>query len=189
MNAVIEIKIYGKNNHLVTLKKNDEIPNGIYSNKPLKTHLHLTPTITASIGLLVDSITIDNNYSYYLVCNKNLQISNLLPISDFESFTCFLNDSRKYGWTVNRYIDGINNHYGLNYNNKPIPTVPGYTKNSLNLFLFIVLTVISAYVFSLINSETMMTPFIGFMFFTGIAIMVLIIVFGIVRNRSKRKSI
>ena len=49
MKALIEINVYGGNTLLATLKKHDDLPTGIYSDRPVKSLINLTPCVQANM--------------------------------------------------------------------------------------------------------------------------------------------
>ncbi len=67
MNAAIELKIYGGSRHLATLRKDVEVPAGLYSKNPISSAIGLTSSITANVDLQISNIAVDNNYNYLLV--------------------------------------------------------------------------------------------------------------------------
>jgi hypothetical protein len=186
MNAAIELKIYGGSRHLATLKKDVEVPVGLYSENPISSAIGLTSSITANVNLQISNIAVDDNYNYLLVSSKHLQISELIPTLGIENFTAFINDSKSHGWTIEKYIDGINNLFLPNDSSDKQLINSIYTETALHLMLFLVLaaTPVIMLVFSV--RENLQTPFTVFVLFLCFAILIFYSVFAVLRRMNKR---
>lgn len=189
MNAVLEIKIYGAGKHLATLKKHDEVPIGLYSDKPLRSHIHITPSVVAHIDLQIENIAVDDDYCYHLVSNKNVQIGDLLSTLGIDNFTNFINDCECHGWTVEKYIDGINKYFQLNADSEPFEASTILSENLLNIFLFVVLATTPALIFEVSNYIEIKTPFTAFIVFLSATIVIFHAVFGVIRHMNDYRTV
>ena len=136
MKALIQIHIYGGRGHLATLSKHDDIPTGIYSDKPVNSLINLTPTIKADVKFQIDKVSFEDDSTSLLVSERRLQISQLLPTLGIQNFTALMNESELYGWSVEKYIDGINHYFYIGLDNLPMFSSAVFSEVALKLILF-----------------------------------------------------
>ena len=97
MKALIEINVYGGNILLATLKKHDDLPTGISSDRPVKSLINLTPGIQANVKLQIETVSLSNDDTSLLVSDKRLQVSELLQTLGVQNFVAFVKDAEHHG--------------------------------------------------------------------------------------------
>ncbi len=186
MKALIEINVYGGNTLLATLKKHDDLPTGIYSDRPVKSLINLTPGIQANVKLQIETVSLSNDDTSLLVSDKRLQVSELLQTLGVQNFVAFVKDAEHHGWIVEKYIDGINQYFHLDHNNQPLSAPAILSENILTLFLFILMAATPAVVLKLMSSGYLGSPFWVFALFLGLTSVVYFLSFGIMQYMRTR---
>lgn len=186
MKALIEINVYGESTHLVTLLRHDDLPTGIYSDRPVKSQINLTPAVKANVKLQIEAVSLSDNDTSLLVSDKRLQVSELLQTLGVQNFAAFVKDAARHGWTVEKYIDGINQYFHLDHNNQPLSSPAIFSENVLNFFLFMLMAATPAIDLMIMNSGYLVSPFWVFALFLGLTTVVYFLSFGVMQYMGTR---
>ena len=186
MKAIIEINVFGGSTLLATLKKYEDLPTGIYSDRPVKSLINLTPTIQANVKLQIETVSLNEDDTSLLVSDKRLQVSELLQTLGVQNFVAFIKDAEHHGWVVEKYIDGINQYFHLDHNNRPLSAPAIFSENILTLFLFILMAATPAFILKVMESGFLASPFWVFALFLGLTSVVYFLTFGIMQYMRTR---
>lgn len=186
MKALIEINVFGGFTLLATLKKYEDLPTGIYSDRPVKSLIHLTPAIQANVKLQIETVSLNEDDTSLLVSDKRLQVSELLQTLGVQNFVTFIKDAEHHGWGVEKYIDGINQYFHLDHNNRPLSAPAIFSENILTLFLFILMAATPAFILKVMDSGFLASPFWVFALFLGLTSVVYFLSFGIMQYMRTR---
>lgn len=186
MKALIEINVLGGCTLLATLKKYEDLPTGIYSDRPVKSLINLTPAIQANVKLQIETVSLNEDDTSLLVSDKRLQVSELLQTLGVQNFVAFIKDAEHHGWIVEKYIDGINQYFHLDHNNRPLSAPAIFSENILTLFLFILMAATPAFILKVMDSGFLASPFWVFALFLGLTSVVYFLSFGIMQYMRTR---
>lgn len=186
MKALIEINVYGGSTLLATLRKHDDLPTGIYSDRPVKSLINLTPAVKANVKLQIDTVSLSDDDTSLLVSDKRIQISELLQTLGVNNFIAFVQDAEKHGWAVEKYIDRINQYFHLDHNNLPLSSPAVISENVLTFFLFILMATTPALVLQVMNSGYLVSPIWVFALFLGLTAVVYFLSFGVMQYMRTR---
>jgi hypothetical protein len=112
MKALIRLQISGGRKKLVTMSKLGDIPEGIYSEKSVRSVIDITPDSRISARLKVENVYIHENNSSVLVSDNTLQATDHESTSSLERLKVFISAAENSGWSVEKYVDGINAYFG-----------------------------------------------------------------------------
>lgn len=186
MKALIEINVYGGSTLLATLRKHDDLPTGIYSDRPVKSLIDLTPAVKANVKLQIETVSLSDNDTSLLVSDKRIQISELLQTLGVKNFVAFIQDAEKHGWSVEKYIDSINQYFHLDHNSQPLSSPAIFSENVLTFLLFVLMAATPALVLAVMNSGYIVSPFWVFMLFLGLTSVIYFLSFGVMQYMRTR---
>ncbi|MCG8612058.1 MAG: hypothetical protein MI864_16145 [Pseudomonadales bacterium] len=186
MKALIKINVYGGNALLATLRKHDDLPTGIYSDRPVQSLINLTNVLKANVKLQIETVSLSDNDTSLLVSNKCIQVSELLRTLGVKNFIAFIQDAEKYGWAVEKYIDSINQYFHFDHHNQPLSPAAIVSENVLTFLLFMLMAATPAFVLKIMNSGYLVSPFSIFVLFLGLTTVIYFLSFGIMQYMRTR---
>lgn len=110
MKVLFRIPIFGDNYQLATLSKYDDVPTGIYSDRPLNSSIALTRDIKAHVRLRVEDMALDDGIAL-LVSDNRVKVTELLSTLGIENFESFLLEAERLGWKTEKYLDAISGYF------------------------------------------------------------------------------
>lgn len=110
MKVLFRIPIFGDNYQLATLSKYDDVPTGIYSDRPLNSSIALTRDIKAHVRLRVEDMALDDGIAL-LVSENRVKVTELLSTLGIENFESFLLEAERLGWKTEKYLDAIGDYF------------------------------------------------------------------------------
>ncbi|QFT57141.1 hypothetical protein [Microbulbifer sp. THAF38] len=187
MRALIEINVFGGSTLLTTLKKYEDLPTGIYSDRPVRSLINLTPGIQANIKLQIETVSLNEDNTLLLVSDKRLQVTELLQTLGVQNFVTFIKDAERHGWVVEKYVDGINQYFHLDHNNQPMSAHTIFSENVLTLFLFLLMAATPAFTLKFMNASFILPGlFWLFALFLGLTSVVYFLSFSIMQYMRTR---
>lgn len=186
MKALIKINIYGGNTLLATLNKHDNLPTGIYSERPMKSLINITPCVQANVKLQIEAVSLSTDETLLLVSDKRLQISEILKTLGVDNFVVFVKDAERHGWIVEKYIDAINQYFHLDHNNRTLSAPGILCENGLYFFLLLLMSSTPLIVLKFMSSGYLASPFWAFALFLGLTVAAYAISFGVVQYMRTR---
>ncbi|WP_444928321.1 hypothetical protein ACJJI4_23710 (plasmid) [Microbulbifer sp. TRSA002] len=188
MKALIEINVFGGSTLLATLKKYEDLPTGIYSDRPVKSLISLTPDIQANIKLQIETVSLNEVSTLLLVSDKRLQVAEFLQTLGVQNFVTFIKDAERHGWVVEKYVDGINQYFHLDHNNQPLSAHAIFSEDMLTLFLFILMAATPAFILKFMDTGFLPGLFWLFALFLGLTSVVYFLSFSIMQFMRTRAA-
>jgi len=178
MKVQFRIPIFGDDYQLATLSKYDDVPSGIYSDRPVNSSIALTKQVKAHVRLKVEDVALDNNGIALLVSDNNVKISELLSTLGVENFEQFLREAEAHGWKVEKFIDAISEYFLLDEELKPKSFSSIISNKIIQLACMVLMIASPAICISLTTNGYLYNPWIIFACFLSITALVYVVGFN-----------